>query len=675
MHENKAKALALNSAGIALVMARDWEDTYEKDGKTITRYPKSPIGADWQKHPIVTETAVNGNWYDSRTKMPLPAAHTGASGLFVVDLDPSDGANPYEPFLKAGIAIPEGAIQYTTRSGGAHIIFRAPQVVLSNDGGWTDTKLRDGNDFGTENVKVDIRQGNSIAVWWGPAPTKEQVDALPLPPSSLYDFYLEKNDAKRKQTGVGYTGPIEKWENKVDNSTGEMDDFFLKQLDRLDEVPAGNISYSLGLSVSYRLVEGHAKGLKGFPYARDLFITKYLDGFDTEDMRNRVIAWFTSAIRKVGEVAPMTTEEVNNSLIEEMGEKKYLEKKAQLYAERKLQGELAIGTKRYSWDELEDMQVHWIVDGFLPFNSKALLVAEGNLGKTFTFIDWMCSSIMGFDWKGHATKPAKFMVVIGEGPSGFMGRIKAWCEENGGDLDLIKANVIPMSKASLASDSDIDKMMQEAQREGIDCLILDTWNATSGLKDENDNATTGLALLALDRINDGMSVLIVHHPDLESAKGASPKPRGASALYGAVDVCATMFKKAHEVDGTDKKYITISTEPENGGKVRDGGRSKVTDLYLKDVTIERKPDGTTVTSKVLALASGVLSGKEKRLKNALASGPKTMAELTVALEKGEKTIRGYIADVEQVKERPTGNGRELEYFWEEPTITWNGVAV
>jgi hypothetical protein len=429
--------------------------------------------------------------------------------------------------------------------------------------------------------------------------------------------------------------------------------------DILTRVQYGNIDHEVMRNTQYALLSEAAKGEQGIPEAIEAFKAMYLTGeFDTLEYHRE---WNKALEGALAKIEIELSVESDDEKIKRMAEDIFIRNQANALAKRMEAAKYSIGTRRYSWDELDALEINWIVDGVMAFNNQSMLVGDSNLGKTFLYIDWMCSSICGLSWQGRATQPAKFMVVIGEGATGYSARIKAWCEENNQDYEYVKQYIVPMAASSLANDSDIDIMRIVALEENIDAIIFDTWNTNSGMVDENGNAEAALALNAAARINPDAAILIVHHPDNGTAKTSAPKARGASAVQGRMDFVTTLFlqKRMEDFKGVDAMYLSLSTEADNGGKSRHSERFRVDGLYLKSV-------GST---KVMAsnTSDDIYNSADKFFKQALSDGPQSTQELCDNYNVTRQTINNYFAKTDKVDK--IKSGKLVSYKWKED-IMW-----
>jgi hypothetical protein len=599
--------------------------------------PYLSAGFQYSNDPEVVATWWNVDFPDAVVGIGLVD-----SGIAIVDIDNHEGkTNGFDTVKKLGLPT-ETTYKYPSLSGkGEHHWYTNP--------GETKSGKLDGID-----IKVT---GYVITNYF--VPTLEEL-YIPLP-----DEY--RSYKSRIEEGVAWDGTISEW---LDLYGGMQPSYEVTAL--VDDLrTTGFTGNEYLFKKMVRLVHLANDGKGGVPEAmRELYSIWKATPHSSGNPEAEFLRAMHRAILMIGGgKVELTSEQVEDQRSEQLN----ADADALLYkwevadlAKRKQAQKYAIGTRQYTWEELEAMKVDWIIDGVLAFNNYSMLVGAPNIGKTFLYIDWMCASIAGRQWAGRETTKAKFMVVIGEGMTGWSDRVKAWCSENMEDFDEIKKSIIPMSQASLASDADIDVMAEIIKKENIDMVILDTWNTSSGLQDENSNGEASLSLNAMTRFQTG--VLVVHHPNAETQNSDCLKARGATAVQGKMDFVVTMYqaKKDKDFDGADSKYIAVSTLDKNGGKSRHSERFALAGLWLKDVANTKvmvHDNGSITTSANLFFAT------------ALKDGPKSLKELVEWAEDNwsngsEKSINRWakLADPQRLTISKGEKNRNM-YSWNDG-LTW-----
>lgn len=576
------------------------------------------------------------------------------SGVAIVDIDNhEDKTSGFETIKKLGLPLSTTYVYKSFSGKGEHHWYSNPGVATSG-------KL-DGID-----IKVT---GYVIANYFVPT-----LDELYVPLPDEYRPYKSK-----VEDGIAWEGSVKDW---LDLYGGMEPSYEVTNL--VEELrQSGFTGNEFLFKKMIRLVHLANDGKGGVPEAmRELYTIWKNTPHTSGDAEAEFLRAMHRAILLIGGGKVEKTEEqiANEKEQELLARAEILAEQWEVtdLAKRLRAQKYATGTREYSWTELEEMRVDWIIDGYLAYGNNSMLVGAPNIGKTFLYIDWMCSSVAGIKWAGRETKKAKFLVVIGEGMTGWSDRIQAWCDEHMEDYEEIRKSIIPFSQASLASDSDIDLLAEVIRERGVDMVIFDTWNTNSGLSDENSNGETALSLNAMTRLQTG--VLIIHHPNSETATQTPTKlkPRGATALAGKMDFIVTMFQSNKEAkfSGVGPQFITASTLDENGGKSRHSERMSLQGLWLKDVN----------KTKVMVYDDGNINTNVNRFfATALKDGPKTLKELVEWSDSnwehnGKFGVAGKTITQWSHKADPdrlvisTGSKNRKEFSWVEPTLPgWDAL--
>lgn len=123
--------------------------------------------------------------------------YAGRTGIVVVDIDKAkgdDGRDGKRNLKAAGIEIPT-TLNYKTRSGGRHYVYRAPK----------DVELTIARDVPV--LGVDIRAGNGLMVYYGPSLVKGVAAASELPKAPKWAV-IEKTTAS---SGSATKGEVAEW--------------------------------------------------------------------------------------------------------------------------------------------------------------------------------------------------------------------------------------------------------------------------------------------------------------------------------------------------------------------------------------------------------------------------------------------------------------------------------
>ncbi|MFD6094529.1 AAA family ATPase [Oerskovia sp. NPDC060338] len=309
--------------------------------------------------------------------------------------------------------------------------------------------------------------------------------------------------------------------------------------------------------------------------------TKWASAEITTEGKARVLPDFAEAV----EDEPTTPEEVDADFQREV-QKEVKRLAVQQEAARYLAGRDYKGSEDISWDDLAVGQTEWLIDGLVAKSGDPFVLnAKPNLGKTFVIIDMLCSLALGKPWMGKATRQAKSVFVIGEGRAGVFSRFSAWCAANGVDLEEIKPWVSFIDGANLSNDESVRRIEKKILTTGADLVVFDTYAATSGVPNEDDNAMASLMLNRAMKAAGAATIAFTHHPTKASQDTPAPVLRGAGAFNGRVDVTMTLTKDTNYSGNAkdDRQYLMLSTEDKHGGKNRNARTETIRGLYLDSV--------------------------------------------------------------------------------------------
>lgn len=285
--------------------------------------------------------------------------------------------------------------------------------------------------------------------------------------------------------------------------------------------------------------------------------------------------------------------------------------KVKTEAERRVIAMDYSGSVELSWEDLEEAKRDYLIADLLPQGGQVWTVARSNLAKTFTYTDAICRMAFGMEWMGKATKQAKTLIVLGEGKTGYMSRLKAWCTANGKDIAGLRPWLFFLDRANLNNDESLSRITEIVEREGVELVVFDTWAATSGVQREEDNALNSVTLSRIvDAVPDA-TLWFIHHPRKAEEDTDAPVMRGAGALQGRADVVMTMYRDHKFIPATGERfdYIALSTEAEHNGKNRDAQTETIRGLYLAEVELDNGDIGRAlrqVTSETISKQSRIV---------------------------------------------------------------------
>lgn len=234
--------------------------------------------------------------------------------------------------------------------------------------------------------------------------------------------------------------------------------------------------------------------------------------------------------------------------------------------------------RRFHFTRISELKIHapdFLVCKYVEQNTTMLLFGDPEARKTFLALDVGLSVAAGIPWAGNDTKKGPVVYVAGEGRSGIMRRVAAWCRHNDVDLKdldfLISSrpsnftDVIQREEFKIAMKYDVEEALGQQPK----LVIIDTLARNLG-GDENSNQDINALYSVVDelRAESEATYIIVCHPGHKD----KDRPRGASALLGNSDA-----------------YSKVEINPENDNTV-------LTPLKMKDA---EKPEPIAFSPKVI----------------------------------------------------------------------------
>jgi hypothetical protein len=294
--------------------------------------------------------------------------------------------------------------------------------------------------------------------------------------------------------------------------------------------------------------------------------------------------------------------------------------------------------------ELKPTPIDWLIEGWLPKNSLASLVAQPGLGKTLLALDWSASIAAGRTWIGHVVTRGAVFYMPGEGRSGIANRLTAWEIARGQSLQdapLFISDGLP----PLCDENNVREIVETVEGHvaayGPPALIVvDTLARAFGGENENDTAAMNRYVFALDQMRRkfGSTVLSLHHTGYENR----PTGRGSTALIGAMD--ASMYLKRSKFGG-----VELTSEKE-----KDWEKPAQKDLSLVQVELPVLDSrGAPIKSVVLTPLLEAITRGEKTEANMDATRETALAsylsgvspkEIASQLNVGRSTVQDWARD-------------------------------
>ena len=234
------------------------------------------------------------------------------------------------------------------------------------------------------------------------------------------------------------------------------------------------------------------------------------------------------------------------------------------------------------------------LQGIFIRGSAAVVYGESNAGKTFWMTDVALHVAAGKEWQGRRVEGGPVIYVALEGGIGFANRVAAWRTANGLEDAVIPFFAIVHPINMLDPEADMPRFLATlravADEVGEPILVvIDTLSRALSGGDENSSEDMGALVRNMDQVRAeiGSCVAFIHHSGKDSARGA----RGHSLLRAAVDT--EIEVKAEE--GSDLKTATTV-------KQRDMAKGQVMPFRLEVVELGRNRHGEAVTTCLVAAA-------------------------------------------------------------------------
>ena len=544
MLPNKAKAKAIIDLDASFQVIPVNKDPH---GKNLFNFKWSEIIINKEN-----EQLLDSYWYgESDRQVAVLSDEYG-----VIDLDRKNGKDGWSTMEAHGLELPYTPVFYDTPNNGRHYLYRFPKgTTKSAPITLGKTKLEG----------IDRQVGNGIFVWYGDIPSRGMLESVPDAPDWALGREFE---------------PMRPEYRKI-----------------LDALIPGHIDHEAMVKTQYAIVSEGTKGIPGYVEAmaelRDLYLAGHYNTpeyqKEWQDALDGLEARLPDIQAKVdAQAAQKPVEKDFESLVsEQMLRMEVLEtaKKRRLEA-------VYSGTTFWNWDDLENVQVEYVLQDLLYRGSLNGLVGRSQIGKTFVMVSMLGSMALGIDWMGLKTEKQRILFVAGEGTGGIAARFKDWARAYGHDWETLKQNLKVVTDVDIYLDISVEQMQRGAAEFQPDMIVLDTMSATATIENENDAANMAELLANAKRIYPGAIVLFAHHPSNATKAHPNPAPRGSSVFYSNADNIMTLtvdktFAPNKPIDdytnGKKVHFLTLSTDfEEHGGKSKEGMPVTIKGLYLRE---------------------------------------------------------------------------------------------
>ncbi len=297
--------------------------------------------------------------------------------------------------------------------------------------------------------------------------------------------------------------------------------------------------------------------------------------------------------------------------------------------------------------KLENKQILFVIEDFIPSNSVILLFGNSGVGKSTLTYSWAYHVATGKDWNGRKVKQGKVLIIqLEENLQTINNR---WSQVKN---DTPENTVFVKKSYSGTFTYQLKKYIKEYSP---NLIIIDSFSAVNSLNGTKENdASSAFILYDLNKIADenNVSIIICHH---ENKSGGY---RGSTAISAAVSEVIRFYKPTdHEKNkrvlevtktrqGENYKYVLEGDENKNylnwtivgesnenkANPEKDNSLSKIQD-YLNQIRPEK------VSNKTIADETGLKLDTVKKALDRYFKYPDKHPDIKI---EREKIDRGYI---------------------------------
>lgn len=177
----------------------------------------------------------------------------------------------------------------------------------------------------------------------------------------------------------------------------------------------------------------------------------------------------------------------------------------------------------------------YIIEGLIEHGGLTSVIGPPGVGKSSVVLDMACCIATGRPWQGRKVLKTRVLYLPGEGLSGAVQRMKAWCSVHGVPEEVLDDGIrLGNSIIQLGATTDAwGALCEYVIRQRIGMIVFDTFARMSLGIEENSATEVGRAITRFDQVRrlTNAGVQIVHH----TAKNNPAAGRGSSALNAALD--------------------------------------------------------------------------------------------------------------------------------------------
>ena len=244
--------------------------------------------------------------------------------------------------------------------------------------------------------------------------------------------------------------------------------------------------------------------------------------------------------------------------------------------------------------EQHSANVRWAVKHVIGEETVGMIFGASGAFKSFLAIDYAMHRCYGMDWLGKKTRKGNVVYLAAEGGAGLLRRIQAWHLARGMDWRQCPMATVTVPLTMKTKSAFLREQIIAAGMKATD-VVIDTMSQTyTGNENSSDEVAEYFRVIGLElRAMLGVTVIVVHH----SGHSASERPRGSSAIVGALDFVFGVFREEKE------RIATLTCLKQ---KDEDRFADVLFDLSVHE--IGRDEDGDPITSLA---AKHMVTGEEQ----------------------------------------------------------------
>jgi len=205
--------------------------------------------------------------------------------------------------------------------------------------------------------------------------------------------------------------------------------------------------------------------------------------------------------------------------------------------------------------ESEDVEVDWIVPGYLAKGAITELTAKIKTGKTHLVLDAVAAVLTGGTFLGQQVRQGPVLYLTEERTSTFLSALRCAGIDGARSLHVI----LRQDSRGLSFDAICREVLQRATQTGAVLVVIDTlpdW-ASLGGDSENDAGAALEVMRSVQLLAEaGLAVIILRH-ERKSGGEVGDGARGSSAFGGAADILISLKRAQGQGHANRRKLEAV----------------------------------------------------------------------------------------------------------------------